>query len=221
MIGVVVPAHNEQDLIGDCLAAIQKAAAHPDLAGREVCILVVLDSCTDATRERVEALGIETVTTDARSVGYARAIGASVLLQRGATWLAFTDADSRVSEQWLSNQLRLGADAVCGTVAVHDWHLHPHEVRERYEAGYCDRDGHRHIHGANLGVSAAAYLKAGGFPPLSAHEDVALVDALVVLGFEVAFSAQPRVWTSARLLNRVTGGFAGFIQNLAGGMATA
>ena len=218
MIGIVVPAHNEEALISDCLLAIRQAAAHHDLAGREVHILVVLDSCTDHTRDRVESLGIETVSTNARSVGYARALGASCLLARGATWLAFTDADSRVSPEWLAEQIDLRADAVCGTVSVHDWHLHPRSVRERYEATYSDRDGHRHVHGANLGVSASAYLKAGGFPPVTEHEDVALVNALVTLGFDVAFSAQPRVSTSARLRNRVAGGFAGFIQNLSGSL---
>jgi glycosyltransferase involved in cell wall biosynthesis len=219
VIGVVVPAHNEEDSIGDCLIAIRQAAAHPHLAGREVQVLVVLDGCTDGTRAQVEALGEQTTSTNVRSVGYARAVGAAWLIERGATWLAFTDADSRVSPEWLANQINLRADAVCGTVSVHDWHLHPETVRERYEASYVDRDGHRHIHGANLGVSTAAYLRAGGFPPLASNEDVALVDVLEMLGYRVAFSAQPRVSTSARLRNRVSGGFAGFIKTLSNGLS--
>jgi hypothetical protein len=39
------------------------------------------------------------------------------------------------------------------------------------------------VHGANLGVSARAYLAVGGFPPVSAHENVALVTALKTGGW--------------------------------------
>ena len=42
MIGVVVPAHDEQALIGRCLQALQVAATHPDLHAEPVLILVVL-----------------------------------------------------------------------------------------------------------------------------------------------------------------------------------
>ena len=58
--------------------------------------------------------------------------------------------------------------------------------RERYEHGQpCDSDEssrtrvnqHPHVHGANLGFRASAYLRAGGFPALPTAEDHALVAA--------------------------------------------
>ncbi|RYY84013.1 MAG: glycosyltransferase family 2 protein, partial [Comamonadaceae bacterium] len=67
--------------------------------------------------------------------------------------------------------------------------------------------GHRHVHGANLGVSATAYRRAGGFPALACSEDVALVEALKAMGANIAWSAAPRVSTSARANARARGGF--------------
>ena len=216
MIGIVIPAHNEELGIAACLAAARHAACHPALLGRRVHLLVVLDSCSDATEDIVASMGVSTLAIEARSVGVARAAGATVMLEQGCTWLAFTDADSHVAPDWLVRQLALNVDAVCGTVSIHDWHQQLPGLRERYqlETGYCDGDGHGHIHGANLGVCARAYQKVGGFMPLDEHEDVALIHSLLSFGAEVAFSAQPRVSTSARLLNRVSGGFGGLVQRL-------
>jgi glycosyltransferase involved in cell wall biosynthesis len=207
VIGVIVPAHNEQALLSTCLAALHMAARHADLAGETVRQIVVLDACNDFSGAIARAYGVETLTVEARNVGIARAAGASMLLAAGARWLAFTDADSRVSAGWLVAQLSLGADAVCGSIAVDDWSAHPHSVRDHFRKVYVDVDGHRHVHGANLGVSAEAYLRAGGFPPLACSEDVALVDRLIESGAHIAWSAAPRVITSARSATRSRGGF--------------
>ncbi len=219
MIGIAVPAHNEQDTLGPCLAALLGAARAASLEGEAVCVCVVLDACDDGSAAIVgeqqaafDAAGVvlDCISVDARQVGVARAAGARTLLARGARWLAFTDADTRVSPQWLAAQLRLGADVVCGSVAVDDWSPHAgnaQALREHFARTYQDRDGHRHIHGANLGVSAAAYVAAGGFAPVSCHEDVLLVAALEANGARFAWSAQPRVFTSARTDARARGGF--------------
>jgi glycosyltransferase involved in cell wall biosynthesis len=207
MIGAIVPAHNEEALLGCCLAALALAATHVALAGETVRIVVVLDACTDRSEAIAYAAGVEVVTVAACNVGVARAAGAARLLADGARWLAFTDADSRVSPDWLAVQLSLGVEVVCGTVCVDDWHAHPPSVRETFARAYQDADGHRHVHGANLGVCAAAYQRAGGFPPFQCREDVALVERLVAIGARVAWSAAPRVVTSARIESRVRGGF--------------
>lgn len=216
MIGIVIPAHNEEASIAACLVAAREAARHPSLFGRRVHLLVVLDSCSDATADIVAAMGVDALAIEARSVGVARAAGAAVMLEHGCTWLAFTDADSHVAPDWLVRQLALNVDAVCGTVSVHDWHQQPPGLRESYQdaTNYCDADGHRHIHGANLGVCAQAYRKVGGFMPLNEHEDVELIQSLLRSGAAVAFSAAPRVSTSSRLVNRVGGGFGGLVQHL-------
>lgn len=217
MIGVVVPAHDEVSLIGHCLDALHRAACHPALGGEPVRVVVVLDACSDGTAEAVRATamaGLTTIDVDLRNVGAARAAGADVLLAESARWLAFTDADSRVADDWLAAQLALGAEAVCGCVGVDDWSPFGHEVQLRHDANYRHADGHRHVHGANLGVAPVAYVRAGGFKPLRCGEDVQLVEDLQRAGADIAWSAAPRVLTSARRTARARGGFSDFLVSL-------
>jgi glycosyltransferase involved in cell wall biosynthesis len=216
MIGIVIPAHNEEQAIVECLAAARRAAQHPALRQELVETVVVLDDCTDTTGILAAASGTLTVSVRARNVGMARAVGAQAMLERGARWLAFTDADTVVSEGWLANQLALQADVVCGTVCVQDWSPHgPNSelLQAHFSETYFDRDDHRHVHGANLGLSAEAYCEVGGFRHLACGEDEALVAALVAAGRHVAWSSLPRVVTSARVDARAPGGFAGALLN--------
>lgn len=215
MIGVCIPAHNEEKLIADCLHCIFKAATHPDLHGETVKVVVVLDSCQDMTAMIAMKWPVTSLATPARNVGKARALGAEYLLQRGARWLAFTDADTFVSHRWLADQLALQSDVVCGTVEVDDWSDHGAHAKisqKHFESTYIDKDGHRHVHGANLGISAFHYQKVGGFEPLVCGEDQALVDRLIVQGAHIAWSALPRVRTSGRAFSRVEDGFAGALR---------
>ncbi|WP_233849624.1 glycosyltransferase [Paraburkholderia sp. HD33-4] len=207
MLGIVIPAHNEEKLLPACLRASRLAAQHPGLKGEQVGVVVVLDRCTDGSELIAREYGASTVFIDARNVGMARAAGASVLLEKGARWLSFTDADSRVATDWLVAQLALKAEAVCGVVTVDDWGEHDAATRAAFYRSYVNSDGHRHVHGANLGVSAQAYLRTGGFPPIACSEDVALVDMLIATDTTIAWSAAPRVTTSARRASRARGGF--------------
>ena len=161
MLAIVIPAHNEAAHIGACVAAARRAADHHQLLGEAACVIVVADSCADETAGIARAMGAEVSCIDARNVGMARAHGAERALALGARWLAFTDADTTVAEDWLVRQLDCCADAVCGVIGVHDWSPHLGAVREHFGRTYTDADGHRHIHGANLGVSARAYVQAG------------------------------------------------------------
>ena len=214
MIGVVVPAHNEETLLGACVAALRCASHHPGLHGEPVVVVVVLDACRDgsaaAARRHWSGNGLYLERIDVRNVGLARAHGADMAMALGAQWLAFTDADTVVAPDWLAQQRALGTDAVCGSVAVEDWSCHGEHaayLQRQFAETYQDADGHRHIHGANLGVSAAAYRAAGGFAALDCSEDVALVAALQKSGASIAWSAAPRVVTSARGDPRCRGGF--------------
>jgi glycosyltransferase involved in cell wall biosynthesis len=207
MLGIIIPAHDEAAHIGACVSAALRAASHAELLGEEVRVIVVADHCSDTTAQIAASLGAEVLTLNARNVGVARAEGAKHALGAGARWLAFTDADSLVAEDWLVRQLDCQADAVCGVISVRDWSPHLSAVREHFARTYIDADGHRHIHGANLGVSAHAYQRVGGFAPLETSEDVALVEALIADGAHIAWSAAPRVVTSARTDFRARKGF--------------
>lgn len=216
MIGVVVPAHNEQALLGHCLVSLKAAAWQAQLAGEQVEILVVLDACTDASAHIAKAHGVLTLTIEQHNVGYARRAGADFMLERGADWLACTDADSTVPVDWLVQQLAFEADAVCGTVTIGDWQpMLTHRLRQRYLQLYHASEHHRHIHGANLGIRAMAYRRAGGFRPLAVHEDVHLVRDLQHSGARIIWTARNSVLTSARSDTRVRGGFGDYLASLA------
>lgn len=219
MLGVVVPAHDEEDHIGACLESVQIATRCPRLRGEKVVIVVALDTCSDETERTARRWGAEVVCVAARNVGIARARGARHALDAGARWLAFTDADSVVAPDWLSVQLEQRSDAVCGTIEVRDWSEYSEQLRQHHVETYVDADGHRHIHGANLGVTALAYLDVGGFQPLASSEDVALVEALRDRGASIAWSAAPRVVTSARRRYRAPGGFGETLVRVEGELA--
>lgn len=221
-VGIVVPAHNEEELLPGCLAALRHAAAVVDIPVR---LLVVLDACSDRTAEL--ASDAEVLTVWERNVGAARRAGFAHLLQRlglidelsvDRVWLASTDADSQVPTGWLADQLahaHRGADAVAGMVSVTDWSEHPPGTAERFRRLHHHVLGHHHVHGANLGISARSYLAVDGFPPVPAHEDIALVSALKRTGHRVLHTADPPVRTSARRQARAAEGFADFLLRLA------
>ncbi|PZO18199.1 MAG: glycosyl transferase [Burkholderiales bacterium] len=214
MLAVIVPANNEEAVIGECLSSLSHAARWPALEGEAVLVIVVLDTCTDGTSDVARQAGALVTSVQVRNVGIARAEGAQLALSMGARWLAFTDADTVVAADWLHVQMSLDSDAVCGTVGVADWSAHGEAMRHHFHTTYTDADGHQHIHGANLGVSAQAYQRAGGFPPLASSEDVALVRALEAIGARIAWSAAPRVVTSARRVFRAPGGFGATLQRV-------
>ncbi|HEX7164303.1 MAG TPA: glycosyltransferase, partial [Trebonia sp.] len=206
LIGVVVPAHNEQDLLPACLASLRRAARA--LHGTQVRLVVVADACRDRTVQAARRGGAAVVTIGARSVGAARAAGVREVLGRARhldpadVWLATTDADTLVPACWLREHARYGEegwDAVAGTVRVADWSGYRPEVRSLFRARYGAGTGpHAHVHGANLGFRAAAYLRAGGFPDLPTAEDRALVAALTASGGLVRRTRGLTVVTSAR-----------------------
>jgi glycosyltransferase involved in cell wall biosynthesis len=218
----VVPAHNEEAMLPACLAALRRAAA---AAGIPVHLLVVADTCTDRTAAVARACGARVISTGARNVGAARAAGMTEMLRLAAgrdpaaVWLATTDADTVVPPGWLRRQLRYaerGWDVVLGTVAVADWEEHPPHVPAAFEAMYDHGGGpHPHVHGANLGIRASAYLAAGGFRPLPTAEDHALLAAATEAGCPVVQAGDIIVRTSGRRQARAPLGFSHLLRALA------
>jgi hypothetical protein len=70
------------------------------------------------------------------------------------------------------------------------------------------------VHGANLGVRASAYLRAGGFPEVPTAEDRALVAALTASGSRVRRTRSLAVVTSARREARAPHGFSHYLAEL-------
>ncbi|WP_085677489.1 MULTISPECIES: glycosyltransferase family 2 protein [unclassified Pseudomonas] len=215
MIGVVIPAHNEARRLGRCLKAMAAAVVQAEQAGHYVNVLVVLDRCVDASAKVAARFDVDVLAVEAGSVGMARRLGAEWMLERGASWLACTDADSQVPAHWLLSQLACTADVVCGTVHVARWQPWQRAaLRKLYLSRYEAREGHRHIHGANLGVCARAYARVGGFQPLAAHEDVQLVRDLEADGAQIVWTARHSVATSSRIDSRAREGFGDYLASL-------
>jgi glycosyltransferase involved in cell wall biosynthesis len=220
--GVVVPAHNEEEYMPACLAALRQAAGSVRIP---VYLLVVADTCTDETAAVAAARGAQVIEIRARNVGAARAAGLARLLRGtagtdpAAVWLATTDADTVVPSGWLCRQLSYAAqgwDVVLGTVAVTDWGEHPPHVPTAFAAMYEFGEGpHPHVHGANLGIRASAYRAAGGFRPLPTAEDHALLAAATEAGCQVLQASDITVETSARRQARAPRGFSHLLCTLA------
>jgi glycosyltransferase involved in cell wall biosynthesis len=231
-VHVVVPARNEERLIGRCLDALATSRAlllaeRPTLAVR---VTVVLDGCVDGTAAVVRrAPGVDAVHVTELSAGGARAAGVARArdlepdLDRGRTWVACTDADSVVPAEWLVGQV-LAAEqgAVCRVGAVHP-ELGPAErlLHLGWLARHSHAEGHPHVYGANLGFSLAAYEHVGGFAPLACGEDVDLVQRIRAAGLAVVSTGDDPVRTSARRSSRVRGGFADYLTALAVDLARA
>ncbi|RTL67803.1 MAG: glycosyltransferase [Pseudonocardiaceae bacterium] len=235
-VAVVVPAHDEQALIGPCLDALAAAAdVVPD--GCAVAVTVVLDRCTDGTatvvrdtvRRRFRPGTVATVVTaSARTVGELRTLGLDDALRRlgdvpaDRVWLLSTDADTRVPPAWIRDHLRFadaGADAVAGVVDLDGLHELPADVQCRYTAivdAGTTAHGHTHAYAANLGVRADAFVAAGGFPVVAAGEEHALLAVLRAAGRRIATPVDVRVRTSARTRGRAEGGLADLLCDLAG-----
>lgn len=234
---VVIPAHDEEEYLLGCLHAVERSkaslhASHPEIT---VHVIVVLDACTDRTAQlangfSAEHPGYSVLRVPFGNVGRSRAFGVAQGLAQlpascspAATWIACTDADTRVPEQWLEEfaaAYRAGADAVTGTVEPDRTEL-PAQLYRRWRQRYLLAPHHPHIHGANLGIYAEAYLRVGGFKALAAHEDVDLVDRTRHAGYRVEATDRLHALTSGRLEGRLSSGFADYLSALAGEGATA
>ncbi len=237
-VGVVIPAHDEDELIVRCLDAV--AAARDDAertCGVTVDVVVVLDDCRDATAEVVARYPrVRTVALDARSVGAARAAGAAAVLDAASlslrtvgtvgtigtigtvagTWLACTDADSCVPVDWLVTQIRLaeqGADVVIGTVRPDPADLTPEQLAA-WRLTRAPGHPNGHVHGANLGIRAPVYVSTGGFGNRPVHEDVDLVArARALPGVRVLATDAIDVLTSGRQVGRAPDGYARYLRD--------
>jgi Glycosyl transferase family 2 len=213
-VGVVLPVHNEEELLPGALQALEMAvsALSPSISCRAA---IVLDRCGDASSVIAHSWGARfgalVVRRDCRSVGLARQTGCETILAHwqerdlSQVWLATTDADSRVPQDWLTIQVEAhssGADLWAGRVSVVEKSAAMSRWTERYAAERTP------IHGASLGFSAALYTQLGGFGSLCSGEDRDFHHRAVAAGFRIAYDARTAVTTSSRRIGRAPGGFA-------------
>ncbi len=220
-MAIVIPARDEQELLPRCLRSVQNARLMlPSHVTSD--LIVVADQSTDDTCnvawDFVQGNGT-VVETQAGCVGAARALGVRHALERyrgrrNRCWLANTDADCQVPATWLQDQLAFanaGYSATAGIVDVDSFAEHKPFVSDRFRRAYLiHSDGtHPHVHGANLGVRADAYLQAGGWQNLYTAEDHDLWRRLQRGRHKHISVASLCVSTSGRKAGRAPLGFAG------------
>jgi Glycosyl transferase family 2 len=216
-VGIVVPVHDEEDLLPAALEGVEEAvdALPPATSCR---IALVLDDCRDGSADVAHAwasrVGALVTERECRSVGMARRAGCQTVfslwpeLPRSSIWMAITDADSVVPRDWLTVQLeafRSGSDLWAGRVRVAE----ESTVVEQWKAAYA---AERHpIHGASMGFGGSLYERIGGFRDLRSGEDRDFHRRAVAAGFHVTYDLRAVVTTSARRRGRAPGGFAGVL----------
>ena len=230
---VVVPARDEEALVGACVRAL---AAQEGVEPGAHELLLVLDRCTDATEARARAaaggLALHVLHATEPGVGAARRLGMDLACERLHAvgrphgLIACTDADSEAAPDWLAVQLAAvaaGARAIGGRAAMADADvaaLGP-EIRARRDrdavarlararehAAPGTRTEHWQFSGASMALTAEAYRLAGPLEPRTGLEDEALERMLRSCGIPVDRLAGVRVTTSARLGGRAPRGLA-------------
>jgi glycosyltransferase involved in cell wall biosynthesis len=174
MISFIVPAYNEELLIGPTLAAIHAAARD---SGEPYEVIVVDDGSTDRTAEVARECGARVVRVECRQIAGTRNAGAR---EAAGEILIFVDADTVIAPLTLRATLAaLAAGAVAGGASLRldgqiPWHgrLLLWLVRAGMRIG-------RLAAGCYVFCTRAAFEAAGGFDErLYASEEIALSRAL-------------------------------------------
>lgn len=235
---VVVPAKDEEALVGRCLRSL---ASQIEVPPEEYEVLLVLDHCTDATGDRAldaasdhPGLRLAILEGPGLGAGHARRVGMEeacrrlLSLDRPGGLIASTDADTVVAPDWLSRQLSAaggGARAIGGRIElaredgglpedVRSWRDNRDRTRhlallEREEdPGSGPRMEHWQFSGASMSLTAEAYREVGGMEPRAALEDEYLERALERCNIPIDRPLDVRVSTSPRLVGRASRGLA-------------
>jgi glycosyltransferase involved in cell wall biosynthesis len=199
VLAVVVPAHNEESLVGQCLRSLELALAR---SGLPSVIVLVAHRCADDTervaRELLAPLGGLVLVDDSPSVATARSAGAARALELVSalpgpprapdrTWLLSTDADSTVPPTWVEDLRRhidRGATAVAGLVQVHGWEGASPAARDAYRAIIAAglRLAHRGVHQADQHDQASQQNQADQHDHVYAANLAVRVDAFLDVG---------------------------------------
>lgn len=238
---VVVPARDEAERIGRCLASVNDQRQHPDA------VLLLLNNCTDRTETIARAMApalrfrLDIVNRDLpfgeANAGGARRCGMALAARRAGKdgVLLTTDADAIVPPDWVQRNLaalRRGADVVCGRAVIDPLeatmipaHLHADDAREGRLIALLDEIAwildpephdplprHTEASGASLAVSVAAFDRVGGIPAVASGEDRAFVEALRRIDARIRHDPAIEVVVSGRIAGRAEGGMADTIR---------
>ena len=199
MISIVIPAHNEETLVGTTLRAVQRAVAGLDQPHE---IIVVDDASTDATAAVARAHGARVVPVVHRQIAATRNAGARAA--RGEL-LLFIDADTLVTGAVVRGAVAaMAAGAAGGGCAFRFDGRLPAYARAMQAVAVPAYRLMRLASGCCLFCTAQAFDAVGGFDQrLFAAEEAAMSRALGRQGRFVVLRAA--VMTSGRKLRTFSG----------------
>lgn len=160
-ISIVVPAFNEERLLGQSLAQMKSAAGVFARQGWEVEFIVCDNNSTDRTAEIARNAGARVVFEPVNQIARARNRGAAAAT---GDWLIFVDADSQPSAglfEEVAEQIHSGRCLAGGTTVRMDEKL--------WVAGFltrlwnCSSRMGRWLAGSFIFVEAATFRELGGF----------------------------------------------------------
>jgi glycosyltransferase involved in cell wall biosynthesis len=206
-ISVIIPAFNEERLLGATLTQVKSAMAAFTQRGWESELIVCDNNSTDRTAEIARAAGATVVFEPINQIARARNSGAAAAT---GDWLIFVDADSQPSAELFADvaeQIQSGRCLAGGaTVRMDEKHL----LAEFFTWSWnCSSRMGRWLAGSFIFVEAAAFRKLGGFNnELFAAEELDLSKRLKKLAREtgrgiVILHGHPLV-TSARKMRLYT-----------------
>ncbi|MBM4127642.1 MAG: glycosyltransferase [Nitrospira sp.] len=114
-ISIIIPAFNEERLIGRCVESVFASLADHTKPGLTAEVIVVDNNSTDRTGQLAQQAGARVVFEPINQIGRARNTGAAAAT---GNWLLFLDADSLLSPELLSDILAMieaGKHVGCGS----------------------------------------------------------------------------------------------------------
>jgi glycosyltransferase involved in cell wall biosynthesis len=205
-ISIVVPAFNEEKLLGETLAHIKSAAGALTRIGWDTELIVCDNHSTDRTAEIARGAGAKVVFEPVNQISRARNSGAAAA---GGDWLVFVDADSHPSAELFADMaeaIRPGNCIAGGATLGWDQPFLAELVTPVWNIASRWR---RLLTGAFMFVETAAFRKLGGFSlDAYAGEELDLCRRLKLLaaetGSRIVILHRHPIVTSARRIRRYT-----------------
>lgn len=160
-ISIVIPAFNEERLLGASLAQIKSAADAFTARGWEVELIVCDNNSTDRTAEIARAAGATVVFEPINQIARARNSGAAAAT---GDWLVFVDADSHPSAELLADVAEQIISGKClaggATISLDEHHLVAELITWTWNRASRIL---KLLAGSFIFCDAAAFRKIGGF----------------------------------------------------------
>jgi len=160
-ISIVVPAFNEERLLGESLARIKSAAGAFEKIGWATELIVCDNNSTDRTAEIARAAGATVVFEPVNQIARARNSGAAAA---SGDWLVFVDADSHPSAELFADVAKEIQSGKClaggATIRLDQKYLVAELIAPIWNVASRWR---RLLAGAFIFIEAAAFRKVGGF----------------------------------------------------------